>query len=176
MNEDEQRKISVVITSDSVDRDGDRMNVFGIDFNSFSKNPVVLFNHDWDKPIARAENLRRDGKSVVADVVFPEKGISSLSDEVYGLVKSGIINASSIGFIPVDGEWKNDVFEITKAELLEFSLVTIPSNRDALIISRSYEDKRENKPKQHEEIEQKNEFICNKKRLEMGLKIQKGRL
>lgn len=131
------RVFTFTISSASVDRDRDTIDPRQIDLESFQSNPVVLWAHNNSlPPIARASNLRVVGDKLVADVTFPEPGISALADEVCGLVEAGFVNAASIGFAPTEPPTFNDQrggFDFGKVELHEFSLVPVPANPDALV-------------------------------------------
>ena len=143
MSEEDNRKVKVVISTEAVDRDGDSMSLAGIDTSYYQKNPVVLWNHNHGVPIAKAENLKVENGKMIADAVFPEKGVSPRSDEIYGLIRAGVINTASIGFMPKDFDRMPDgVWKVTKSELMEFSFVSIPSNREAVIIERAAEGKK----------------------------------
>lgn len=138
-----ERQVEVIITSPKIDRDGDIVEVGGIDLKSFLQNPVILFQHNSNMPVARCVNLKRVGETLVATAQFPQVGISEKADEVYGLIKSEIINAASIGFIPKESEsrdaqnpWHGQHYK--KVEMLEFSFVSIPANTDARIVSRQF--------------------------------------
>ena len=139
--DDSQRKVRAIISSEAIDRDMDSMSLTGLNVSHFLKNPVVLWNHNHNIPIAKATSISIEEGKMIADVVFPEEGISPKSDEVYGLIKAGIINSTSIGFIMQDLEFKevgDDYhWKITESELMEFSFVSVPSNREAMILERS---------------------------------------
>jgi HK97 family phage prohead protease len=134
-----ERQVRAVVSSASVDRAGDIVVQAGIDLTNFRKSPVVLFQHDADRPIARCLNIGPDaGGNTGALVQFPEPRTSATADEVYGLIKAGVIGMTSIGFIPLDmvpidarKPWGGQ--RINRSELLEFSFVSIGANRDALI-------------------------------------------
>lgn len=137
-----ERQVRVVISTRNKDRHGDVVIPRGIDLEPYKANPVVLWNHNWNEPIARATDLQVDDDRVVATVQFPEEGISQSSDEAYGRIKAGIINAASIGFMPKEWHWEDDgaggeTWVVDKSELYEFSFVTIPSNRESLIMERA---------------------------------------
>ena len=121
-------------------------------------NPIVLFNHDRELPIARVKEMKKSDNMMVATVQFPEQGISAKSDEVRGLLKSGILNASSIGFNPVDYDYKEEIkgYEFKEVELLELSIVSIPANSEALAIRRSADTDRARKKRVLELIKLKN--------------------
>jgi HK97 family phage prohead protease len=136
------RQIRVIVSTADVDRAGDVVVPEGIDFAAYKNNPVVLFQHDHDEPIARCAEIGVVGGRVEATVQFPDAGVNSKSDEVYGLIKSGVLNAVSIGFIPLervamDQKEPWGPFKFMRSEIIEFSVVSIPCNANALIVERS---------------------------------------
>lgn len=139
---DESRTIKFIVSSESVDRDGDIVRQAGMDLSTFQKNPIVLYNHNRNSPIARASDMKIENGNMTMVVCFPEEGVSKLADEVFGLIKAGILNAVSIGFLPKEYGWLEggDVFEYKEVELLELSVVTIPANPDAVAVERSLKD------------------------------------
>jgi HK97 family phage prohead protease len=129
-------RYTFIISSSSVDREKDVVDVHGIDLDNFKINPVVLWAHNSSlPPIARAANIRIAEDKLLADVIFPELGTSKLADEVRGLVEQGFVGAASIGFQPIEMSF-NDAkggFDFHKIELHEFSLVPVPANSEATI-------------------------------------------
>ena len=124
-----------------VSRDGDIIDVTGIDLEAFRLNPIVLNQHRRDEPIARCVEIGVKGDALEALVQFPDKGISPKSDEVYGLIQAEVLNAVSIGIIPRewshmddDSPWLGTRY--IKSEMVEFSVVSVPANADALIVER----------------------------------------
>jgi HK97 family phage prohead protease len=95
------------------------------------KNPVILWMHDmFSPPIARATGGR------VADTFELDINFAStpFAQEIKTLVDEGMLNTVSIGGLVKDFEYNNDgVKVITDIELWEVSVVTIPSNRSAVI-------------------------------------------
>lgn len=138
----DQRLVTVVCSTGDPDRMGDVIIQNGIDLTAYRKNPVVLWGHSADVPIAKAIEINvKDGK-LQATVQFPPEGDDEDSDWVYGKIKAGIVNATSVGFIPKDYEpldpkspWGG--FKFLKSELLEFSFVSVPANAGCLIVGRS---------------------------------------
>jgi len=140
-----ERQIRVVVSTPRVDRSGDIVDPNGIDFADYRKNPVVLYQHDHSRPIARALEIGMKNGRIEALVQFPPPDISDLSDEVYGLIKSGILNSVSIGFLPLEYDYVDPSRPHTgrrykKSEAIEFSIVSIPANPDALIVERAMAD------------------------------------
>ena len=134
------RKMSFVISTNSLDRDLDTIDLQGWDLRSYERNPIVLWNHDPSQPpIGRATRIWSDSRGLNSEVEFPPTGTYPFADMICGLVKSGFLNACSVGFIPLGDVQPNGLggHSIRSAELLEFSVVSVPSNRDALVTQRS---------------------------------------
>ncbi len=124
------------ISTGAVDRDMDTLSVAGWDLADYRKNPVVLWSHDSRQPpIGRAESVLVSGGALKARVVFAEKGTYPLADTVRSLVDQGIVKATSVGFLPQEWEFneKRGGVDFKKQSLLEFSLVSVPSNPEALM-------------------------------------------
>lgn len=139
------RQIRVIVSTGSVDRHGDIVEVEGIDLGPYRTNPVVLYMHDHRQPIARCSDMAVNGGRLEATVQFPEPGVSAKSDEIYGLIKAGILSAASIGFLPKEWSYMDDKNpwhgrKFTKSEMIEFSFVSVPANAEALVTERSLED------------------------------------
>jgi len=136
-----ERQVRVIASTATIDRSGDIVVAEGIKLDRFRQNPVVLWMHDHQKPIARCVEIGVKAGKLEALVQFPAEGTCEKSDEVYALIKAGIVNATSIGFMP--GEWSPidpdrayGPRKYLSSELLEFSFVSVPANPDALIIER----------------------------------------
>jgi HK97 family phage prohead protease len=126
------RQIRAVISDGSIDRVGDIMEPSGCDLSGYNgKNSVILFNHNADAPVANG-HVSVKGNQLAATITFPPEGTSATSDEVFKLVKSGVISACSIGFQP--DQWElvephnrmGSGVRYTKWTLLEVSLVSVP--------------------------------------------------
>jgi HK97 family phage prohead protease len=141
-NEDE-RSFVAVITDTSVDRSLEVMLPDGGNFKDFNLNPVVLFNHNHDEQVGIAEKPRKRGDSVVAKAIIAEEGTSDTVDKVWKLIKQGMLKGVSVGFQILERRNANELDKkmfgktvervISKWKLLEFSVVTIPCNQNALI-------------------------------------------
>ena len=57
---------------------------------------------------------------------------------VAALIKGGYLNATSIGGIV--RQWSDDYKTIQEMEMLEFSVVPVPANQEALMTSRSLKE------------------------------------
>jgi phage head maturation protease len=76
----------------------------GLDLEPYLQKPVVLWGHDPEQPIARAISAELIDGQLMAQIQFAPEGISCKADEIYGLVKAGILNTVSIGFDPIDAQ------------------------------------------------------------------------
>lgn len=142
------REISFVISTDTIDRGGDTVSVEGWDFERFLRNPVVLWAHDASSPpIARALDVRVEGGALKATAKFrtpvnAKDAPGHFADSIYHMLKDGFLSAVSVGFVPkkwsfAEGEGRKFGIDFEEQELLEFSVVPVPANPDALIEARN---------------------------------------
>ncbi|MAH72846.1 MAG: hypothetical protein CMK29_01960 [Porticoccaceae bacterium] len=105
--------------------DADAWTKGGLD--NFQNNPVILFNHDKNKPIGRATKV-----TPTSDGLHMEAKISKHAD-IANLIKDGVLGAFSVGFRVKDAEnmKETDGLRIKDAELFEVSVVSIPCNQAA---------------------------------------------
>ena len=94
---------------------------------NFEKNPIILFNHDYNKPIGRATKV-----TPTADGLHMEAKISKHA-ECANLIKDGVLGAFSVGFKVKDADYikETDGLQIKDAELFEVSVVSVPCNQAA---------------------------------------------
>lgn len=134
-------ELEIIGSTGALDRDNEILDPKGWDIKNFKKNPVVLPSHLYYEPaIARAKNVKIKDGQLSFRIEFPEEGVNPVADVYRKLYKSGFMNASSVGFVPV--EWKNGTGDkepsrtYTKQELLELSLVSVPANPEALVTAK----------------------------------------
>lgn len=121
---DESGTFEVVITTENVDRMGEVIKSDGWELDNYMKNPVVLWAHDHKSPIGVATSIERINNTLVAKGKFAPASASAKAQEIRQLYDLGVIKATSVGFIEKEREGNL----ITKAELLEFSFVSVPAN------------------------------------------------
>jgi HK97 family phage prohead protease len=99
---------------------------------NFEKNPIILFNHDYNHPIGRATGLKvtENGLELKAKI---SKSAKVPSGSVSDLVKDGVLGAFSVGFRVKDADYltETDGLKIKDAELFEVSVVSVPCNQAA---------------------------------------------
>ncbi|HUS96590.1 MAG TPA: hypothetical protein VMX97_07625 [Hyphomicrobiaceae bacterium] len=138
-SEEDPKLYEFTISTNSIDRDDDRISVEGWDFKNFLRNPVMLWVHDYrGLPIGRAKDLfAADGK-MKSIVEFTPELLYPFGDQVRRFYEAGFLNAVSVGFLPrkwafVDNDERKYGIDFEEQELLEFSGVPVPSNPDALM-------------------------------------------
>lgn len=113
-----------------VDRVGDviPMTAWAGAMENYLKNPIILAYHEDDEPIGRMVDFRIDPKGF-----WVKARISAAAEEVFSLIKDGILTAFSVGFTIKDAMYDavTDLFIIKELELLEISVVSIPCNQDS---------------------------------------------
>lgn len=125
-------------TNDS-DRHGDVVAsyVWEKGLENYLKNPVILAYHKHTEPIGRMVEHKVDQKGL-----WIKARISAAAEEVFNLVKDGVLTAFSIGFRIIDAEYNQatDLFVIKELELHEISVVAVPANQNTLFsLSKSFE-------------------------------------
>jgi len=146
----DKRILTITGSTENRDRDMDIIRVKGWVLEPYLKNPVVLWGHDYRSvPIGASTKLTRKRNPSRLDftIRFPSLGLYQFSDMILALFGERIINASSVGFMPIKWnelpaekddsddsrpEWYRQGREFVKQELLELSAVPVPSNREAL--------------------------------------------
>lgn len=129
--------IEVIASTGAVDRQRDRISPRGIRYENYLKNPTVLWAHQYDQlPVGRTLEVTASERDLRAVIQF---GPHTFAQEVYGLYRSGGLNAVSIGFTPLSDPKPNEHggLDYAAVELLEISCVPVPANQEALVIARS---------------------------------------
>ena len=136
-----------MITTDSVDRDGEVVIPAGMNSKEYEANPVLLYEHDVKQPIGKMLKMRRNERNIEAEFALaprPETHVGEwFPDTVAALMDFGALNTMSIGFLGLEarpaskadsekyGDGVRRVYG--KWKLLEVSVVSIPANQDAII-------------------------------------------
>lgn len=141
--DDSERNFTATITTSDIDRDREVLIPEGCNRKFYlENNPIILLNHDASLlPIGKTLDIRKSGNRLVArgQIVTGD----ALADKVWNLMSKGFMHSISVGFRVIEQRipTKLDIQNfgkgirniIAKWELLEFSVVVIPSQRNALI-------------------------------------------
>lgn len=146
-----ERSVVAMISTDVVDRDGDVVLPKGMDATEFRANPVVMFKHGLAEsaplPVATGQAKRVAG-GIMGKATFAKRPAAHppqaewLPDTIFDLYQQGVLRAFSIGFSIEKARMADDsdrrrfgdkVFRVIEEwKLIEFSVVPVPANQDAI--------------------------------------------
>lgn len=116
---------------------GFRIDLAGLMLERFNSNPVMLYMHDPNQLIGQWENLKVENNKLIADPDF------DLEDEdakkIAGKVERGYLKGASLGIVVLDMKEIDGEYVATKSELIEASVVPVPSDAGAI---RLYDENR----------------------------------
>jgi HK97 family phage prohead protease len=136
---DGDRTFTFTISSASVDRMGDSIAVSGWKLENYKRNPIVLWSHDGSMlPVGRATSIWVQGGRLKAKANLAPAEVSQYAERVRQMILGGFLTATSVGFAPLKYAFSEDPgrkygIDFLEQELLEFSIVTVPANPDALL-------------------------------------------
>lgn len=133
-----------IISTEAVDSYGTVFKAEGWDLTRYQGNPIVFYNHaghnnDPDLIIGTSE-VRQEAGQLIGKIYFEDPADNPLAGKVFRKVQRGILRGASIGTSPK--EWRMgdkakgedpEVVYFTRTELLEWSIVSLPSNPEALV-------------------------------------------
>lgn len=138
----------VIVSDESLNSHGFRVLTSGIRTERFDKNPVLFFNHQTDSvfdsrvyngPLGKWEGLRVENGVLIASPVFDEMDPQGalLSHKF----ENDFIRAASIGFRVISCSTDESLMvpgqqlpTVTECELIEISIVDLPSNKNAVAL------------------------------------------
>ena len=175
----ENRTAEFIISDDTKDRHNTVLDVDGWHLDNYNKNGIVGYQHDVygeyqanpDNVIGIGKAEMRDGK-LIGIVTFEPENINPLAEKIFQKVQFGTLRATSVGFNPLEqGEFRKmedsdaEIYHYGKRDLLEFSIVNIPSNPNAVRSIEKKEADRLTLPEK--EKEKPNTLNLKRKRLEL---------
>lgn len=139
----ENRQIEFVISTEAVDTYGTVFTLGGWRFERYNSNPVVVYAHNIYSPdpdvIIGTSVVRIEGNEVIGVVTFEPADINPLAEKVFRKVLAGTLRMASVGADVHEARWgvfedgeNPDVLYFTRQDLLEWSIVPVGSNPDAL--------------------------------------------
>ena len=157
--DEEKRTVEFVASDSSVDSYGTVRPVDKWDLSRYERNGIVGYMHDvygesWTKSadpddiIGKGVAFVEDDKLIVR-ITFEPKALNERADKIFRKIQFGTLNAVSVGFRATkkghmgdeDRGENPEVYYYGGMELLEVSVVNIPSNANAL--KRSLEAERQ---------------------------------
>ena len=144
---EETRTLEFVASDNTRDSYGTVLPVDKWDLDRF-KNGLVTYQHrvysdDPDSVIGKAE-ARVEKKKLIVRITFESAELNPRAEKIFRKLLAGTLNGVSVSFSPTSrrvGHWgegkesrdgENPTFYFDGQELLEVSVVTLPSNKNAL--------------------------------------------
>jgi HK97 family phage prohead protease len=133
--------LTMVASDATLDRYDEVVQVSGWLLDNYQRNPVIQNAHQYGDiifTIGKAEWTRVEGDALKQQWRFASAA-NPMAKVARDLYRGGFLNASSVGFVPMD--WENGSEKTsyrrkyTKQELLEVSAVGIPANPNALALA-----------------------------------------
>jgi len=154
-NVEDTRTVTFIASTSSKDRHGTVLNQDNWNLKNFNNNPIIGYQHNvyggdmcngpnpddqlgtakaYFETVKKGEN---EEQQLLVDITFEPEAINPLAEKIFRKVLHGSLRAVSVGFVPEErdgkqGEMRGDTFFYYGQELLEVSVVNIPSNPDAL--------------------------------------------
>lgn len=159
---EETRTVEFIISSADKDRHNTVMNMKGWSLENFNANPIVGYQHNVhggnlcvpDNPdnILGPGRAFLEGDKLIGAVTFETKDINPLAEKIFRKVLNATLRATSVGFMEIgEGKYgegdqqrggKDETYYFSGQELVEFSIVNIPSNPKAVgRVMQSHEDR-----------------------------------
>jgi len=152
------RKVVFVASTSTRDRHRTVLNQAGWKLDNFNRNPVTGYQHNVYGDICNPPNPDDvlgpakawvDGtgeqRQLMIEIDFETADLNPLADKIFRKIKNGTLRSVSVGFMELgagkygekdNGEQRggdNETYYFEGQELLEVSVVNIPSNPDAVI-------------------------------------------
>lgn len=98
----------------------------------------LVAQHDIGRPIAKITSMKEDNHGLLIEAKFGEW---TDSKDYYEMMKAGVINELSVGFVPVQkDENEKGGYNIKEIKLYEISAVTVAANEKAVVMDvKSYD-------------------------------------
>lgn len=138
------REVVSAISSDAVDRDDEVVLPSGMRRRSHA-GMTVFFNHDTAQPVGSCQWAKASGNKLLAKTRFTDK--TQLGNDVFNLVQDNVLRSYSIGFrffdasppTPEEVQRRPDWAQARRIyrdwELMEYSVVGVPANPDAVTLA-----------------------------------------
>lgn len=120
----------ILSDSTSINSKGFKVDVNGLDLERFKANPVMFYEHNPKDVIGRWAEIEKEAGKLTARPEFDEADENALA--IAGKVARGFLNGASIGIVVKDLATIDGVDVVTHAELIEASIVSVPSDAGAV--------------------------------------------
>ena len=124
-------------------RQGPDLSIEGLQTENYMRNPVVLWSHDMSGktesaglPIGRTNRMTQADGKIEVDFEFITD--DPFADRVRNAWDKGFLQAASVSWLPLESEQGEDGNQRDiRSDLLEWSIVSVPSDPDAVRLAHS---------------------------------------
>jgi len=127
----------VRLTNDTLNSYGYRVLTDGVDITQYERNPILLYMHNRGKAIGLIKDIKKENGEITGELAFDEA--TELSTQCKKQWDFGSLRMVSIGFEVIETSEAAELIvpgqryaTVTKARLIEVSLVEIGANNDAI--------------------------------------------
>ena len=127
----------VRLTNDTLNSYGYRVLTDGVDITQYERNPILLYMHNRGKAIGLIKDIKKENGEITGELAFDEA--TELSTQCKKQWDFGSLRMVSIGFEVIETSEAAELIvpgqryaTVTKARLIEVSLVDIGANNDAI--------------------------------------------
>lgn len=127
----------VRLTNNTLNSYGYRVLTEGVDISQYERNPILLYMHNRGKAIGLVKDIKKEDGEITGELAFDEA--TELSSQCKKQWDFGSLRMVSIGFEVLETSEAAELIvpgqryaTVTKARLIEVSLVDIGANKDAI--------------------------------------------
>ena len=104
--------------------------------DQFKNNPIILFNHDYDRPIGRATGVKVTDNGLELEAKISKAAPANVAQ----LVKDGVLGAFSVGFKVKDADYneETDGLRLRMLSCLKYRLFRYLAIKQLLFRSRNH--------------------------------------
>lgn len=121
-----------ILSDGSINSYGFKINMDKLHLKRFESNPVLLYNHG--DLVGRWTAIRLEDGKLMADPEFLEGEGEELAQKVQSRVEKEFLKGASIGINILNVEYDINDVPVAEVEILECSVVDIPSNANAITL------------------------------------------
>jgi hypothetical protein len=144
---EETREVPFIISSETKDRAGHRLLLNRWDLTNYQENGVVGYQHNvWGGDMCNAPDpdyMMGPGKAwiegdyLLGMVKFEPESVNPLAEKIFQKVLHGTLKSASVGLLETNEDEsfvdeKDGAYVLGGQELVEWSIVNIPANPDAI--------------------------------------------
>lgn len=132
----------VRIWDNTPDQKGDKILVKNIDLSRYEQNPILIYLHGgYGLPVGNVVNLEKSADGLYGEIQFDDDENDYFGQVLKKKYEKGVMRGVSPRFFAYDPtDLGGGITEYGRAELVEISLVTLPSHKNAVVLKKNLGD------------------------------------